>query len=185
MPTSDNTINLIRTKTSNSPQLEAIERSLRKSAVIGLVSCICIAVLCGSVLTLLQMQLTGQEVEQSQLLNEINSLKTKEGYILAIKERTQTVAKAMTGQKPWAKMLDLVYTFAKPPGLLGIAVDEQDKIVLHIQTTSLEEILGITELIIRHVNTGNIKNPQLLSFQFGKNGTFDISISFFALFDTI
>ncbi len=185
MPTTDNTINLIRTKTEASPQLDAISKSLRKTAMISLISFLCIAVVCGSVFTLLQMQSTNEELEQSQLLKEINSLKVKESYILAIKERTKTVSKAMSDQKPWATMLELVSTFAKPPSLTYISVDEQNKIIIRVEMSSMEEILSLTDIIIAHVYDGKIKNPQLASFQIGKDGTFDVSISFFATFESI
>jgi hypothetical protein len=54
-----------------------------------------------------------------------------------------------------------------------------------LKSTSLENILSTVDTISGHVISGKIKNPQLQSFQFGKNGEFEVSVSFFAVFDSI
>lgn len=184
MPTTQNTINLIRTKTSESPQLDAIEVSLRRTGYIAIIGFLCLSVITGSVYAFFSHELSKYKTEQSELITRINSLKTKEGYLLAIKDRTKTVEKAMSNQKPWGQMLDLVATFTAPPALVNIAVDEQNKIVLTLKTGSLEQILSIVDTISNHVNAGKIRSPQLISFQFGKSGDFEISLSFYAMFDT-
>lgn len=185
MPTTNNTINLIRTKTNTSPQFDAIEQSIRKTAMIGLGVFICLSIVIGSVYALFYYKLDTQEAEKKELITRVNSLKVKEAYLLAIKDRTKTVEKVMGNQKPWANMLDLVSTFATPPTLMSLSVDEQDKIGLVIKTESLENVLHIIELIIENVQAAKIKSPQLNSFQMVKNGNFEVSISFYALFNTL
>lgn len=185
MPTTQHTINLIRTKTIVSPEVEAIESSLKKASMITLAVFICISVVVGSTYLLFYYKLNNEETQKKNLITRINSLKNKEAYLLAIKDRTKTVEKAMSNQKPWVQMLDLVNTFATPPALTSISVDEQDKIALTVKTKSLEDILHIAESIITNVNSKRIKNPQLVSFQVLKEGDFEISISFYALFNPI
>jgi hypothetical protein len=185
MPTINNTINLIRTNTNESRQFDAIEISVRKTAMIGLLIFISLSVVIGSVYALFYYKLDNQEAEKKALITRVNSLKNREAYLLAIKDRTRTVEKVMGNQKPWAQMLDLVSTIAVPPSLMSILVDEQDKIALTIKTQSLENVLHIVESIIANVDAAKIKSPQLNSFQMVKDGYFEVSISFYAVFNTL
>ncbi len=185
MPTSEHTINLIRNKSAASPQTEAIEASIKKASTVTLSIFVGVSVILASVYFLFYYQLNGQEEQKRDLITRVNSLKNKEAYLLAIKARTKTVEKVMANQKPWVEMLDLVYTFAAPPSLSSISVDEQNKILLTIRTQTLEEILRIVQAIASNVEANKIKNPQLVSFQLVKNGFFEISVSFFAVFGNI
>ncbi|OGG30580.1 hypothetical protein A3A63_01905 [Candidatus Gottesmanbacteria bacterium RIFCSPLOWO2_01_FULL_46_9] len=182
MPTSLNTINLIRTKTSSSPQLDAIEASVRRSAYIGVAAFLCIGVIMAIVYYLFYFENLKLQKEKTQLIDRINAEKNKEGLLIAIKDRTRIVQKAMGSQKPWTKTLDLVATFASPPTLSSLSVDEQNKVVLGAKAGSLDEVLYMVNTIIVHTKENRIKNPQLISFQLGKNGEVEATISFFALF---
>ena len=182
MPTSLNTINLIRTKTSTSPQLDAIEGSIRRSAYVGVGLFLCIGVTMAIVYYLFYFQNMSLQKEKATLIGVINAEKNKEGLLIAIKDRTKIVQKAMESQKPWTKTLDLVATFAIPPSLASLSVDEQNKVVIGIKAGSLDEVLYMVNTIIAHTTDKKIRSPQLLSFQVGKKGEVEMSISFFALF---
>jgi hypothetical protein len=182
MPTSLNTINLIRTKTSSSPQLDAIEASVRRSAYIAVAAFLCIGVTAAIVYYLFYFENLNLQKEKTQLIARINAEKNKEGFLIAIKDRTKIVQKVMENQKPWTKTLDLVATFAIPPTLASLSVDEQNKVVLGIKAGSLDQVLYMINTIIVHTKENRIRNPQLLSFQIGKKGEVELSISFFALF---
>lgn len=182
MPNQPNTINLIRTKTSSSPQLEAIESSLKKSGLIGLVAFICVGVVLGIVYTLYYVRLQNLENEKTQLTNRINAAKNKEGLLIAIKDRTNVVSKVIKNQKPWVKILDLVATFAAPPLLTNIAVDDQNKVTISVKSQSLDNVFDLVNTILSHTKENKIKNPQILSFQIAKKGGVELTISFFAVF---
>lgn len=182
MPTSPNTINLIRTKTSSSPQMEAIEASLKKSSYIGLALFLGVSVILALLYGLFYFENGNLQKQKTQLIADINSQKSKEGLLLAIKDRTKTVEKAMATQKPWTETLDLVSTFATPPLLSTISVDEQNKVTLSVKADSLDDLLTMVNTIITHTKEDKIRNPQLLSFQVGKTGQVELTISFFALF---
>jgi hypothetical protein len=182
MPNQLNTINLIRTKTSSSPQLEAIELSLRKSGMYGLVAFLCIGVVLGLVYTLSSYQLQAYENEKEQLVSRINASKNKEGLLIAIKDRTKVVEKVVKNQKPWTKILDLVATFAQPPLLTNITADDQNKVTITVKSQSLDSVRTMIGIILDHTKNNQIKNPQIVSFQIAKKGGVELTISFFAIF---
>lgn len=185
MAANQHTINLIHTQANTSPEIDAIEASVRKTAIFALIGFICVAVITASVYGLYFYQQSREEQEKTQLLTRVNSLKNKEAYLLAIKDRTKTVEKVLGNQKPWIQMLDLVNSFVTPPSLSSITVDEQDKIALIIKTESMEDILRIVEAMKVNAVANKIKNPQLVSFQILKTGSFEIAIAFYAIFTTI
>lgn len=185
MAANQHTINLIHTQANASPEIDAIDASVRKAAIFALIGFICVAVVTASVYGLYYFQQSREEAEKAELVSRVNSLKNKEAYLLAIKDRTKTVEKVLANQKPWIQMLDLVNSFASPPALSSITVDEQDKIALIIKTESLEDILGIVDAMRLNAEANKIKNPQLVSFQILKTGAFEIAISFYAIFTTL
>ncbi len=185
MPANQHNINLIRTKSDTSSQIEAIESSVRKTSTTALIIFLCISVIVGSVYGLYFYKENSQEVQKAELISRVNSLKNKEAYLLAIKDRTKTVEKVMGNQKPWVQMLDLVNTFAAPPNLTSITVDEQDKIAITLRAASLEDVLSTVKSIQSYVETNKIKNPQLVSFQITKTEQYELSISFYAVFSNI
>lgn len=185
MAANQHTINLIHTQSNVSPELDAIDASVRKATVVTLIVFICVAVVTASVYVLYYFKQQTVDDEKKELITHVNTLKNKEAYLLAIKDRTKTVEKVLLNQKPWIQVLNLVNTFASPPLLSSITVDEQDKIALIIKVDSLEEVLRIVDSLKQYVSQNKIKNPQLVSFQILKNGSFEISISFYAVFATV
>ncbi len=185
MAANQHTINLIHTQANASPEIDAIDASVRKAAIFALIGFICVAVITASVYGLYFYQQNREEAEKADLITRVNSLKNKEAYLLAIKDRTKTVEKALGNQKPWIQMLNLVSSFVAPPFLSSITVDEQDKIALIIRSDSLEDILRIVDAMKLNTETNKIKNPQLVSFQILKTGDFEIAISFYAVFTTL
>jgi hypothetical protein len=182
MPTQQNTINLIRTKTSSSPQLESIETSLRRTGMIGLVIFLCVSVVLGSVYTFYFFENQKLQSEKSALIERINAQKNKEGFLLAIKDRTKLVQKAMASQKPWIQTIDLVSTFVTAPFLTSMTVDELDKVTLSVSANSLDNILIMISSIIEDAKHNKLRNPRLASFVVGKKGAIDLTISFTAKF---
>lgn len=179
---SSNTINLIRTRTSSSPQLDAIEGSLRRTAYIGLIVFLSLGFLTGVVFFLLTLQKNSLEARRVQLTQQVAAAKRKEGILISIKERTQLVTRAMKSQKPWAQMLDRLSVAVSSARLSHISVDEQNKVTLTIQATSLDDVLGAVIGIIAMAKENYIRAAQLVSLQLGKTGGVEISVSFFAQF---
>ncbi len=164
--------------------MNSLESSLRRSGYVGLVGFIGIAVILAVIYILLYFQNQNLQQEKAQLLDRINAQKTKEGLILAIKDRTKIVEKARANQKPWTEVLDLVTTLASPPALSSITVDEQNKVVISVQAGSLDEVNSMVNAIILQDKEKRLRSPQLVSLQFGKKGEIDLAFSFYALFPT-
>jgi hypothetical protein len=177
-----NTINLIRTKTSSSPQYDSIESSLRKSGYVGLIAFVCIGISLTVIYTLFYFQLQSLDQEKIQLVNRINASKSKEAMLMAIQNRTKVVSNVIKNQKPWMKILDLVSTFASAPLLTNISVDDQNKVVIAVKSQTLESVLDMVNIIISQTKDNQIRSPQLISFQTAKKGGVELTIAFFAVF---
>jgi hypothetical protein len=180
-----NNINLIRTKTNSSPQLEAIEASLKKTGYLGLAIICSIGVIIGIVFIFLFQQKTYLETTKDNLGKEVAKNIQKEGMYISIKDRTRIVKLVMENQKPWTPLLDRVATIVSPPALTDISVDDQSKITIAIRVNSVDSILDTVNALITQANQNHIINPQLLSFQIEKTGSITATISFFVVFQTI
>jgi hypothetical protein len=180
-----NNINLIRTKTSSSPQLEAIEASLKKTGYLGLAIICSIGIVAGIVYIFLLQQKTYLEATKENLGKEITKNIQKEGMYISIKDRTRIVKLVMANQKPWTQLLDRVATIVSPPALTDITVDDLGKITISIRAGSVDTILNTANALIEQANQNHIINPQLISFQIGKTGSITATITFFVVFQNI
>ncbi len=182
MASSQNTINLIRTKTSSSPQLEAIEASLKKTGYVGLIGFLSVSfVLVVVYLFFFQEKNRLQTIHES-LTNQLIANSQKEAMYVSIKDRTNIVSKALTSQRPWTQLLDQITSFVQPPTLSDISVDDQGKITMSIKADSVDSMLQVINGIIAETQNNEIVNPQLVSFQLGKNDSIQSTISFFGVF---
>lgn len=182
MALAQNSINLIRTKTSGSPGLDSIEQSLRRSGYIGLFAFLCVGVVIASLYFFFYQQNSGLIQTKTTLTTQVDAEKQKEGMYLAIQDRTKVISSVLAGQRPWVKVLDRISTFVSPPELISISVDDQNKIVLSITSSSLNSVLSIVNAIAAEAKANHFVSPQLLSLQIGNKGLVQVSISFFALF---
>jgi hypothetical protein len=180
-----NNINLIRTKTSSSPQLEAIEGSLKKTGYFGLAIILSIGIVVGIVYIFLLQQKTYLDATKENFGREITKNIQKEGMYISIKDRTRIVKLVMANQKPWTQLLDRVATIVSPPALTDISVDDLGKITISIHVNSVDTILDTVNALITQANQNHIINPQLLSFQIAKTGSITATISFFVVFQNI
>lgn len=178
MPTSPNTINLIATKTGLSPQLELIENSLQRASTIGVVIFLAAGLLVGALYFYYSSTLTNLEAVRTELRSQINAAKNNEGLLISIKDRTRTVEKAMNSQHQWAQTLDLVGTAAVPPALSAISVDDENKIEVTVQGTSIDELVAPITTFTAYAKEGRIRNSELRSVQFGKNGIVTMTVAF-------
>jgi hypothetical protein len=177
-----NTINLIRTKTTSSPQLEAIERSLRQTGIIGLILFLSTSLIIGIIYGLVSMRYGTLQEEKKTVLTELNTYMQSEIYYRSIKARTSIVEKTLGSQKPWATLLDRIYAFVQPPVLTNISVDEQNKITFNIISDSLESILDIVNAIIVQTKENTISKPKLVSIQIAEDSKIHVSFTFIAIF---
>jgi len=175
-------INLIRTKTGISPQLTAIEQSLRRSAYIGIGVFLCVGIIVAVVYVLFSQERTQLAGRQQSLIQQVTGNAQREAMYVAIKSRVRIVKSAIQNQKPWSKLLDRVQSFVNPADLTDIMVDDQGRISISIKTNSLESLGNVAQALIDEAKAKQVVNPQLSSFSIGSSGTVQSSFSFLAVF---
>jgi hypothetical protein len=180
--TMPNTINLIRTKTTNSTQFDAIETSLRRSGYIFLIFVLCTGLLLGVLYVLFSSEEKNLLSQKSEYVARVNSDKNAEGIFRSIKDRTRIVESTMTSKKPWSQLLDDINAIETPPVLSRISVDNQNKIVMTVNADSINTLLPIVNALIARAQTNRFVNPQMTSFQISKTGDVIASFSFLAVF---
>jgi len=177
-----NTINLIRTKTTNSPQLGAIESSLRRTGYVGLVLFLSIGLLVGALYLLFSTEEKNLLSQKADLVQRVNGYKQTEGFFSSIKDRTRIVENTMTSKRPWSQLLDETTAIVLPPVLSRITVDDQDKISITVNAGSIDMLLPIVNALIAQTKANRFVNPQLTSFQISKTGLVVATFSFVAVF---
>jgi len=177
-----NTINLIRTKTPGSPQLGAIESSLRKSGYVFLITFLSIGLLVGVLYVLFSAEEKNLLSRKEEYEVRVNSDKQAEGLFRSIKDRTKIVEKTMTSKRPWSQLLDETNAIVTPPVLTTIGVDDENKITLTVNAGSIDIILPIVNAMIAQSQANHFVNPQLISLQISKTGAVIASFSFSAAF---
>ncbi len=181
MPAS-NTINLIRSKTSGPAQYSAVFESLKRASIVSVWLFLLAAAITGGLYYYYVIEQRALDAERGALRLRVDQARIKEGLLVSIKDRTRIVERVLSAQRPWADMLDLIGTVIVPPELSNIAVDEQNKVGIGITAASIDEIVEPIENFIEYAQTGKIRNPQLSSIQFNKNGSVTVSLSFIAPF---
>ena len=175
-------INLIRTKTSISPQLTAIEQSLRRSAYIAIGVFLCAGIVVAVVYVLFSQERTDLQNRQQSLIQQVSGNAQREAIYVAIKSRVRIVGSAIQNQRPWSTLLDRVQSFVNPAELTDINVDDQGRISISIKTNSLESLGNVAQALIGEAKANQAVNPQLSSFSIGSSGTVQSTFSFLAVF---
>lgn len=182
MQTSPNSINLIRTKTDVSPQFTLIETSLRRVSILALGVFLLVGILTGSLYFYYSSQLKTLDSARENYRKQIRTAKNIEGLLTAIKDRTRIVERAMSSQRPLGETLKLLSTVTVPPQLSSVSIDEQSTIEITLQGNTITDILPPVTTLILYANQGRVRNPELRSVQFAKNGLVTVSLIFSAVF---
>ena len=175
-------INLIRTKTGISPQMTAIEQSLRRSAYIAIAAFLCAGIVVSVLYVLFSQEKSRLQDTQQSLIQQVSGNAQKEAMYVAIKSRVRIVGSAIQNQKPWSKLLDNVQSFVAPPDLVDISVNEEGGIRLSVKTNSLENVGRVAQALITKANDKQVINPALASFSFGSDGTVQTAFTFSPVF---
>lgn len=171
-------INLLKSRSSLSPQLLAIQEQVRWVGLGSLALVILVAVGLGATYMIFLQQRQALETRRKQVLSAIANESVKEGLYFSIRQRLPVVEKAFGVQKPWGTILDDVYTIARPPDLASVVVDDQNVVVLSVKTTSVEQTAVVVNAVVRLVQEKRIKSPQLLGLQLTKDGTVQVNLSY-------
>lgn len=171
-------INLLKTKTSLSPQVVAVQGQLKMGSYVAIAIVIVIGVLVGVSYSLLNFQLGRIENQKKTLIAQLNTLSRKEGLYVSLKQRLPIVEKALGGQRLWGSVLQTLNSVAVPPELTSVAIDDKNVMVLTLQTNSIETTASMVNAVITLARDRKIRSPQLVALQLLEDGAVQLSISF-------
>ncbi|MCX6792343.1 MAG: hypothetical protein NT149_04905 [Candidatus Gottesmanbacteria bacterium] len=182
MDTAVRKINLIPIKQEESPQTGMAIALLRRLSFWALVIFIVSGIAVGGMYYYMQIryeQLVKTKQELSQIVSQSAA---KEGLLASVKQRTALIAKIMGVQPPVGNVFDMLVSFVSPGQITGVSVDEKHTVSLSIHAASIDEVISITDTLIKQTTAHRVRAPQLVSLTFGRTGGFDIGVSFIAVF---
>lgn len=175
-------INLFKSESSISPQLEGIQEQLRVIGYGAIGIFLLVGLVVGVTFVVMQAQYQSLTNSKTQLIERINRESQKEGLLVSLKDRIKVVDKAIASQKPWSSLLDTILPLIPPPRLTNIGVDDEDRITITVRLPSIEESMNIVTTMLQLAIEQKIRNPQLTGFSFDKDGGVRMSLSFLPLF---
>ncbi len=176
MPTG--TINLIKTKTSSSPQLEALEAVLKKISFGGLLALIISSVAVGGLFFYLRAQKEQLEGTKATLTQSITQNTNKEGLLLSIRQRISIIDKIQANKSPAGPLFDILGTVVSPSQLFGLALDDHNEAIVTIHVKSIDDVVTIVDLLLKAVEEKQAKSPKLVSLTLARDGTIEVALSF-------
>ncbi len=171
-------INLIKTKTSLTPEIIALMGQLRVVSFVGIGVILVVGFLIGISFLFLTNEQRSLAETKKQLLTVIAADAKKESLFFSLKDRIPVVDRAIQNEKPWGQILDMVGNVILPPKLISLAVDDHQVVFFNGKAGSVEEVAGWTSSIIDLVAKRRVRSPQLVSLQLTKEGSMLVSFSF-------
>ncbi len=171
-------INLVKTKTSLTPELVAFMGQLRLASFVGIGGVLVVGFLIGVSFLFLTNERNSLAETKKQLLVAIAADAKKEGLFISLKDRVPVVDRAIQNEKPWGQILDMVGNVILPPKLVSLAVDDHQVVSLSVKAGSVEEVAGWINSIIDLVAKKRVRSSQLVSLQLTKEGSMLVSFSF-------
>lgn len=171
-------LNLIQTKTNVSKELELLDTWISRVSIGSLILLMVSGVLVGSIFFFLrsrEAQLVGQK---SSLVADVSQETTKEGLLLAIKRRSTIVDTLIGKQKSFQEFFATLSRIAPAANLNSVSFDEQNKTVIVIHTDTIGEVLTIVDVLVKETTDQKIRNPELISLTFEREGGIQASFSF-------
>lgn len=175
-------INLIRTKTTTSPQVEMVTTLFRKLSLWALALLIVSGVLVSGIFFYLQNREQQLVNTQRQLSQSIAQSTTKEGLLVALKHRAALTNKILGVQQPVGKVFDTLSTFVSPGQMTSISIDDHNKVLLGIHAQSITDVISVVDSLIKQMTANHARAPQLVSLSLGRIGDVDVTLSFIAVF---
>jgi len=178
------TINLIRTKTAISPQLEIVTTLFRKLSLWALALLIVSGILVSGIFFYLQIREQQMANTRQQLSQAIAQSTTKEGLLFAVKQRGVLTNKILGVQQPVGKVFDTLSTFSTLGQMTAVSLDDHNKVLLAIHAQSITDVISIVDALIKQTTSNHTRAPQLVSLLLSpeNKGGVDVILSFIAIF---
>jgi hypothetical protein len=172
------TINLIPIKPEESPQTGIVTSLLRRLSLWAFMIFIVSGILVGGLYYYTKVRLEQLQSTKQDLSQIVSQSVTKEGLLASLKQRTTLITKILGVQKPVGKILDLIVSFVPPSGISNVSFDDKNNVSVSIHASSINDVLSITDTLIKQTAANRVQAPQLVSFTIGRTGGFDIGVSF-------
>ena len=177
-----NTINLIRTKTTMSPQVGMVTALLQKLSLWALAVLIVSGIIVSGVFYALRIRQQQMVNTQQQLSQAIAQSTTKEGLLFAMKQRMALMNKILGVQQPVGKVFDTLSTFTTAGQITAVSLGDHNKVSLMIHAQAIADVVSITDALVGQTAVNHAREPQLVSFTLGQDGGVDVGLSFIAVF---
>ena len=174
-------INLIPIKQEESQQNEIVIALIQRLSLWALVIFIVSGIAVGGTYFFIKVrydQLVSTKKELSQVIEQ-NA--TKEGLLASVKQRTALITKILGIQLPVGQVFDVLVTFVSPSEITEVSVDEKNNVSVLIHAVSIDEVISITDGLIKQATANRLRAPQLVSFGIGRTGGYEIGLSFIAV----
>jgi hypothetical protein len=174
-------INLIPIKPEESPQNRIVMALFRRLSLWALVIFIVSGIAIGGTYYFMKVRYDQLLSTKQDLSRIVEQNAVKEGLLASVKQRTALITKILGVQLPVGKVFDLLVTVVPPSQITRVTVDEKNNVAVSIHASSIDDVLSITDALIKQATANRVRAPQLVSLAFGRTGGIDIGLSFVAV----
>ena len=175
----ESSINLISPQRTETSETSRIAESLQRISSISLVVFLFVSVAIGAIYFAMRVRFESSRIRRDQLRREVSALADTEALLVALRDRLKVADKILTTQVNWALAIGRIAEFAPSPTLASVAVDEKHRVVLTIQTSSLEDNFPILTALVADALAKRILSPEIVSFQLDKDGISHLAVSYY------
>lgn len=171
-------INLISTTVERNPELENVTMILRRLSYGGLILLIASGAIVGGLFGYLTIQRDALTGDKKDLSATIAQESTKEGLLLAVKERAAVVKKVAGSQKQISPLFVLVGQLSPPGPIQTISYDDNGTALVITSLSSIGDAATLVNSLLTLVESHRAEKPKLVSLSLSKQGTIELSVSF-------
>lgn len=175
-------INLIPTKPEESPQTGIIITFVQRFSLWALAIFIVSGVAIGGTYYYLKLRYDQLVITRQELSQIITQNATKEGLLVSIKQRTALITKIFGVQQPIGDVFDMFVPYVTPGQISDVTMDDKNNVSLIIHAASINDVVAITDALIKQTATNRVRAPQLNTLQLTKTGIINVGLSFVAVF---
>lgn len=175
----EGSINLISPQTNVPGDVSRVLESLQRVSSISLVVFLVVSVAIGSIYLVMRASFESSRTRRDQLRSQVSALADTEALLVALRGRLKVADKILTSQVSWGQAIGRITQLVPSPKLSSVAVDEKHRVVLTIQTSSLEDNFPILTALVADVEAKRILSPEIVSFQLDKDGISHLAISYY------
>ena len=176
---SENSINLLSPRSKLSERLSTTFEGLHRASLVGLVTLVGMGVLVGVLYLFFNMRYNTLVARRDTLLAQVSSEVEKESALVALHQRAQLTDKLLANQITWGSHLGRISEIVQSPKLSSISVDEKHRLAITVKTNTIEDNFPILSAFVHDVEEKKIISPEIVSFQFEKDGKTNLVVSFF------